>query len=134
MKNNKHINKEIITFDTIEAYQKKRFEGLYASSKIVNLRKYVSIDKIIEFGCLVGISGKFFNPKMSSFLVSNYRGRNPQFDVAKTIAFLDRAYKAINNSAKEGKKILIVGTVGDIVKKHIKEEAERVGCFYINQR
>jgi len=52
----------------------------------------------------------------------------------KCLVFLDRAYKFLCDLTKEGGRILLVGTHGEIIKNHVKEEAKRAKCFYVNQR
>lgn len=50
------------------------------------------------------------------------------------MVFLDRAYNFLYDLTKEGGRVLIVGTRGEIITNHVKEEAKRAQCFYVNQR
>ncbi len=52
----------------------------------------------------------------------------------KIIVFSNRAYNFLHDIAKQGGKVLFVGTHNDSVKKYVAEEATRVGAFYVNQR
>lgn len=54
-------------------------------------------------------------------------------DLQKTVKKLEEAYFFIRDIAAEGKSILFVGTKKQ-AQEAIKEEAERVGMYYVNAR
>ena len=54
-------------------------------------------------------------------------------DLQKTVKKLDEAYNFIREISEEGKSVLFVGTKKQ-AQESIKEEASRVGAFYVNAR
>ncbi len=54
-------------------------------------------------------------------------------DLQKTVKKVDEAYTAVSDIIKEGGEILFVGTKKQ-AQDSIKEEAERCGMYYVNQR
>ena len=54
-------------------------------------------------------------------------------DLQKTVKKLEEAYYFVRDMAAEGKPILFVGTKKQ-AQDSIREEAERVGMFYVNAR
>ena len=54
-------------------------------------------------------------------------------DLQKTLKLLDEAYEFVKKQASEGATILFVGTKKQ-AQQVIKEEAERCGAFYVNNR
>ena len=54
-------------------------------------------------------------------------------DLQKTVKKAEEAYKAMKEVAETGKPILFVGTKKQ-AQEAIKEEAERCGMFYVNER
>ncbi len=54
-------------------------------------------------------------------------------DLQKTLRLLDEAYEFVKKRASEGATILFVGTKKQ-AQQVIKEEAERCGAFYVNNR
>ena len=71
---------------------------------------------------------------MKPFIYGHKNNRNYNIDLLKCLVFLDRAYKFLSDLTKEGGRVLLVGTRGEIIKNHVKEEAKRAKCFYVNQR
>ena len=71
---------------------------------------------------------------MKPFIYNTKNSKNCTIDLLKCMVFLDRAYNFLRDLTKEGGRVLIVGTRGEIMKNHVKEEAKRVKSFYINQR
>ena len=54
-------------------------------------------------------------------------------DLQKTVKKVDEAYAAVSNFINEGGEILFVGTKKQ-AQESIKEEAERCGMYYVNER
>ncbi|WP_290457524.1 30S ribosomal protein S2, partial [Romboutsia ilealis] len=54
-------------------------------------------------------------------------------DLQKTVKKAEEAYKAMKEVAETGKPVLFVGTKKQ-AQEAIKEEAERCGMFYVNER
>ena len=92
----------------------------------------VSMKQLLEAGVHFGHQTRRWNPKMAQYI---YMERNGIYiiDLQKTVKKLDEAYNFVRDTAANGGSILFVGT-----KKHaqdaIKEEAERVGMYYVNAR
>lgn len=92
----------------------------------------VSMKQLLEAGVHFGHQTRRWNPKMKSYI---FMERNGIYiiDLQKTVKLMDVAYNFIKDVAESGEKVLFVGT-----KKQAQEtvvmEAERSGCFYVNQR
>jgi small subunit ribosomal protein S2 len=71
---------------------------------------------------------------MSPFIYPKKGGKMQIIDILKTMVFMDRAYNFLRDITKDGGRVIFVGTRGDIIKEHIKNEAKRAKSFYINQR
>lgn len=99
-----------------------------------SLKKLVSISKLMEAGVYIGLPSFLWNPKMNIFIYHNKSQKKKMIDILKIIVFLNRAYNFLYDITKQGGKILFVGTHNDFVKKHIANEAKRVGEYFINQR
>src|SRR5699024_105213 len=54
-------------------------------------------------------------------------------DLQKTVKKVDEAYNFIKSVSEEGGKVLFVGTKKQ-AQESVKEEAERAGHYYVNQR
>ena len=65
---------------------------------------------------------------MKPFIYGRKSGRNYIIDLLKCMVFLDRAYKFLTDLTKEGGRVLLVGTRGEIIKNHVKEESKRAIC------
>jgi small subunit ribosomal protein S2 len=71
---------------------------------------------------------------MKPFIYPKKGNRAQIIDILKTMVFLDRAYNFLHDISRDGGAVLLVGTRGEIIKEHVKNEAKRVKCFYVNQR
>ena len=73
-----------------------------------------------------------WNPKMAPYI---YTERNGIYiiDLQKTVKKLEEAYNFVRDLAANGQSILFVGTKKQ-AQDAIKEEAERVGQYYVNAR
>ena len=92
----------------------------------------VSMKQLLEAGVHFGHQTRRWNPKMKEYIFTERNGIYI-IDLQKTVKKVDEAYNFIKEVAAEGKDILFVGTKKQ-AQDSIKEEAERVGMFYVNNR
>ena len=92
----------------------------------------VSMKQLLEAGVHFGHQTRRWNPKMAPYI---YMERNGIYiiDLQKTVKKLEEAYNFVRDTAAEGGSILFVGTKKQ-AQEAVKEEAERVGMFYVNAR
>ncbi len=92
----------------------------------------VSMKQLLEAGVHFGHATRRWNPKMAKYI---YTSRNGIYiiDLQKTANAIEEAYKALFEATKDGGKILFVGTKKQ-AQEAVKEEAERSGQYYVNQR
>lgn len=86
----------------------------------------------MDAGAHFGHQTKRWNPKMEEYLYGQEEGVHI-FDLTKTKPLIEEALEFLAKSAKEGKKILILGTKKQI-KDKVAEVAEKVGVPYVNER
>ena len=92
----------------------------------------VSMKQLLEAGVHFGHQTRRWNPKMKEYIFTERNGIYI-IDLQKTVKKVDETYNFIKEVAAEGKEILFVGTKKQ-AQDSIKEEAERVGMFYVNNR
>ena len=92
----------------------------------------VSMKQLLEAGVHFGHQTRRWNPKMAPYI---YMERNGIYiiDLQKTVKKLDEAYNFVRSLAENGESILFVGTKKQ-AQDAIREEAERVGIYYVNAR
>jgi small subunit ribosomal protein S2 len=92
----------------------------------------VSMRKMLENGVHFGHQTRKWNPKFRPFI---YTSKNGIYiiDLAKTQEQLDVAYAKLKEITENGGKVLFVGTKKQ-AQAAIKDEAERCGMFYVNER
>ena len=92
----------------------------------------VSMKQLLEAGVHFGHQTRRWNPKMATYI---YTERNGIYiiDLQKTVKKLEEAYSFVRSIAADGGSILFVGTKKQ-AQDAIKEEAEKVGQFYVNSR
>jgi len=92
----------------------------------------VSMKQLLEAGVHFGHQTRRWNPKMATYI---YTERNGIYiiDLQKTVKKLEEAYSFVRELAANGESILFVGTKKQ-AQDAIKEEAERVGQYYVNAR
>ncbi len=92
----------------------------------------VSMKQLLEAGVHFGHQTRRWNPKMAEYI---YMERNGIYiiDLQKTVKKLEEAYDFVRDLAANGQSILFVGTKKQ-AQEAVKEEAERVGMFYVNAR
>ena len=92
----------------------------------------VSMKQLLEAGVHFGHQTRRWNPKMAPYI---YTERNGIYiiDLQKSVGMVDDAYNAVKECAANGGKILFVGTKKQ-AQDSIRNESERCGMFYVNQR
>ncbi len=92
----------------------------------------VSMKQLLEAGVHFGHQTRRWNPKMAEYI---YMERNGIYiiDLQKTVRKLEDAYSFVRRVAESGKSVLFVGTKKQ-AQDAVREEAERVGQFYVNAR
>ncbi|MGI5971377.1 MAG: 30S ribosomal protein S2 [Oscillospiraceae bacterium] len=92
----------------------------------------VSMKQLLEAGVHFGHQTRRWNPKMAPYIFTERNGIYI-IDLQKTVKKLEEAYSFVRETAENGGSILFVGTKKQ-AQDAIKEEAERVGMFYVNAR
>lgn len=92
----------------------------------------VSMKQLLEAGVHFGHQTRRWNPKMARFIFTERNGIYI-IDLQKTVKKIEEAYDFIREVAETGKPILFVGTKKQ-AQDSIKEEAERAGMYYVNER
>ena len=92
----------------------------------------ISMKQLLEAGVHFGHQTRRWNPKMAEYIFAERNGIYI-IDLQKTVKKVDEAYFAVAEAIKEGGEILFVGTKKQ-AQDSIKEEAERCGMYYVNQR
>ena len=92
----------------------------------------ISMKQLLEAGVHFGHQTRRWNPKMAEYI---YMERNGIYiiDLQKTVKKLEEAYSFVRSVSESGKSVLFVGTKKQ-AQDAVKEEAERVGQFYVNAR
>ena len=83
-------------------------------------------------GVHFGHQTRRWNPKMAPYIFTSRNGIYI-IDLQKSSKKIDEAYKAMNEIAEKGGKVLFVGTKKQ-AQEAVKEEAIRSGSFYVNSR
>ena len=92
----------------------------------------ISMKQFLEAGVHFGHQTRRWNPKMAQYIFTERNGIYI-IDLQKTVKKAEEAYKAMKEIAETGKPVLFVGTKKQ-AQEAIKEEAERCGMFYVNER
>ena len=92
----------------------------------------VSMKQLLEAGVHFGHQTRRWNPKMAEYI---YMERNGIYiiDLQKTVKKLEESYNFVKSLAESGQSLLFVGTKKQ-AQDAVREEAERVGQFYVNAR
>ncbi len=88
--------------------------------------------QLLEAGVHFGHQTRRWNPKMKRYIFTERNGIYI-IDLQKTVKKVEEAYNFTKNLAADGGKILFVGTKKQ-AQDSVKEEAERSGMYYVNQR
>ncbi len=92
----------------------------------------VSMKQLLEAGVHFGHQTRRWNPKMAEYIFTERNGIYI-IDLQKTVKKIEEAYSFVRDIAQDGGEILFVGTKKQ-AQESIKEEAERVGMYWVNAR
>ncbi len=92
----------------------------------------VSMNYLLETGVHFGHQTKRWNPKMKEYIFTS-RDDIYIIDLQKTAKKIEEAYAALNEIAKNGGKVLFVGTRKQ-AQEAIVEEAKRSNSYYVSER
>ncbi|MBE3571662.1 MAG: 30S ribosomal protein S2 [Moorella humiferrea] len=88
--------------------------------------------QLLEAGVHFGHQTRRWNPKMAPYIFTERNGIYI-IDLQRTVKMIEEAYNFVRDLARNGGKILFVGTKKQ-AQEAVKEEAERCGMFYVNVR
>lgn len=92
----------------------------------------ITMRELLEAGVHFGHQTRRWNPKMAPYIFTKRNGIHI-VDLAKTIPLFKTAWEFVRDEVANGATILFVGTKKQ-AQDIIKEQAERCGAFYINER
>lgn len=92
----------------------------------------VTMKELLEAGVHFGHQTKRWDPRMKEYIFTERNGIHI-FDLRVTAQKIEEAYNFIVGISKEGGKVVFVGTK-KAAQDIVKEEAERCGMPYINER
>ncbi|EPZ46197.1 MULTISPECIES: 30S ribosomal protein S2 [Alicyclobacillus] len=92
----------------------------------------ISMKQLLEAGVHFGHQTRRWNPKMARYIFTERNGIYI-IDLQKTVRKVEEAYNFVRELAASGESILFVGTKKQ-AQEAVREEAERSGMFYVNQR
>ena len=92
----------------------------------------ISMKQLLEAGVHFGHQTRRWNPKMAEYIFTERNGIYI-IDLQKTVKKVEEAYNFIKDITAEGKDVLFVGTKKQ-AQDSIKEEAQRVGMYWVNAR
>ena len=92
----------------------------------------ISMKQLLEAGVHFGHQTRKWNPKMGKYI---FTARNDIhiINLEETSVLVDKAYNFVRDCVASGKSVLFVGTKKQ-AQEAVKEEAERCGMFYVNNR
>ncbi|MGE5475001.1 MAG: 30S ribosomal protein S2 [Ignavibacteriales bacterium] len=92
----------------------------------------ISMKQLLEAGVHFGHQTRRWNPKMAEYIFTERNGIYI-IDLQKTVKKVEEAYYFIRQIAENKQDVLFVGTKKQ-AQDSIKEEAERCGMYFVNQR
>lgn len=92
----------------------------------------VSMSQLLEAGVHFGHQTRRWNPKMKRYILTDRNGIYI-IDLRKTVEDINRTYDFVKETVAHGGNVLFVGTKRQ-AQQSIKEQAERVGMPYVNER
>ena len=92
----------------------------------------ITMKQLLEAGVHFGHQAKRWNPKMAKYIFTERNGIYI-IDLQKTVKKVEEAYNFMKEIAETGKPVLFVGTKKQ-AQEAIKEEAERCGMYFVNER
>ena len=87
---------------------------------------------LLESGVHFGHQTKRWDPHMKKFIFAERNGIHI-IDLQKTIVCIREAYEVVRKLVHDGESVLFVGTKKQ-AQEAVKNEAERCGMFYVNNR
>jgi small subunit ribosomal protein S2 len=107
-------------------------QALPASEPTASGGQVITMRELLEAGVHFGHQTRRWNPKMKPFI---FQERNGIYiiDLSKTIQKVREVYEVVKQMARDNKVVLFVGTKKQ-AQDAVKEEAERCGTFFVNQR
>ncbi len=92
----------------------------------------VAMKQLLEAGVHFGHQTRRWDPRMAPYIFTSRNGIYI-IDLQKTSKKIDEAYAILKGIVDEGKTVIFVGTKKQ-AQECVKEEAERCGMFYVNER
>ncbi len=92
----------------------------------------ISMKQLLEAGVHFGHQTRRWNPKMAPYIFTDRNGIYI-IDLQKTVRKVEDAYEFVKSISENDESILFVGTKKQ-AQEAVKEEAERCGMFFVNQR
>nr|WP_295970407.1 30S ribosomal protein S2 [uncultured Bacillus sp.] len=92
----------------------------------------ISMKQLLEAGVHFGHQTRRWNPKMKKYIFTERNGIYI-IDLQKTVKKVEEAYNWMKELAANGGTVLFVGTKKQ-AQDSVKEEANRSGMYYVNQR
>ncbi len=92
----------------------------------------IAMKQLLEAGVHFGHQTRRWNPKMAEYIFTERNGIYI-IDLQKTVKKVEEAYYFVRDIAANGGEVLFVGTKKQ-AQDAIKEEAERVGMYFVNAR
>ena len=92
----------------------------------------ISMKQLLEAGVHFGHQTRRWNPKMAPYIFTERNGIYI-IDLQQTVKKVEAAYNFLRDVASEGKTVMFVGTKKQ-AQGAIKEEAERAGMYFVNER
>ena len=92
----------------------------------------VAMKQLLEAGVHFGHQTRRWDPRMAPYI---FTARNGIYiiDLQKTTKKIDEAYAVLKSIIDEGKTVIFVGTKKQ-AQECVREEAERCGMYYVNNR
>jgi small subunit ribosomal protein S2 len=92
----------------------------------------ISMKQLLEAGVHFGHQTRRWNPKMAPYIFTERNGIYI-IDLQKTVGKVEEAYNFVRDVVAQGKSVLFVGTKKQ-AQESIKEEAERCGMYFVQER
>ena len=92
----------------------------------------VAMKQLLEAGVHFGHQTRRWDPRMAPYIFTQRNGIYI-IDLQKTCKKIDEAYAELKKIIDEGKTVIFVGTKKQ-AQECVKEEAERCGMYYVNER
>jgi len=92
----------------------------------------VTMKQLLEAGVHFGHQTRRWNPKMARFIFTERNGIHI-IDLQKSVPLFEEAYRFVRDTVADGSLVLFVGTKKQ-AQDAIREEAQRAGMPYVNQR